>query len=169
MPQSTFGAKKSSTRIMGSKLHSVFSPLRTTPSSEMLHRQMLPDEHVSTFLLCDSDEESDSIRKERRIAQDGSHQGTSFATSITSPDIAAGIKIACSAAARHHEPTKKSEAMSSYRVAHVFGKVSAERSLNLRTASRDGAITINSFDWNSNDPYAGSAECGIPRPDSPTI
>ncbi|KAK0367886.1 hypothetical protein CLIM01_14754, partial [Colletotrichum limetticola] len=110
--------------------------------------------HVSTFLLCDSDEESDSIKKEKGLVQ-------------ASPDIAAGIKTVCSAAARH--PTKNSEAMSSYRVTHVYGKASTERSLHLRTASRDGAIITNSFDWNPNDPYARSAECGIPRPDSPTI
>ncbi|KAK1452817.1 hypothetical protein CTAM01_17253, partial [Colletotrichum tamarilloi] len=79
----------------------------------------------------------------------------------------AGINTVCSAAARH--PTKKSEAISSYRVAHVYGKASTERSLHLRTASRDGAIITNSFDWNLNDPYARSAERGIPRPDSPTI
>lgn len=167
MPQSTCVAKGTSTRIMGSKLHSVFSPLKIASSSETPHRQRLPQEHVSTFLLCDSDEDSDSIKKEKGFVQGDSHRGTSFPTSIASPDIAAGIKTVCSAAARH--PTKESEAMSSYRVAHVYGKASTQRSLHLRTASRDGVIITNSFDWNSNDPYARSAECGIPRPDSPTI
>ncbi|KAI3547772.1 hypothetical protein CABS01_16911 [Colletotrichum abscissum] len=152
---------------MGSKLHSVFSPLRIASSSETPHGQRLPQEHVSTFLLCDSDEDSDSIKKEKGLVQGDSHQGTSFLTSIASPDIAAGIKTVCSAAARH--PTKNSETMSSYRVTHVYGKASTERSLHLRTASRDGAIITNSFDWNPNDPHARSAEYGIPRPDSPTI
>ncbi|OHE90276.1 hypothetical protein CORC01_14421 [Colletotrichum orchidophilum] len=160
---------ESPTSIMCSKLHSVFSPLRITPSSEASPRQRLPQDHVSTFLLCDSDEESDSIKQEQGLVQEHPHQGPGSATGTASPDIAAEIRTACSAAARHHGPTKKSETMSSHRVAHVYGNASAEQSLHLRTASRNGVIIANSFDWNLNDPYARYAECGIPRPDSPTI
>ncbi|KAK1475968.1 hypothetical protein CABS01_15537 [Colletotrichum abscissum] len=153
---------------MRPELHSVFSPSRNTSSSKAPSRGCLPQIHVSTFLSCDSDEESDNAKQEKGLLQDDPRQEMSSALGTTSPDIVAKIKTACSAAARH-QPSERNEATSSYRVAHVYGKASGERSLHLRTASRDGAIITNSFEWNSNGPGATSSECGIPRPDSPTI
>ncbi|KAK1521568.1 hypothetical protein CABS01_16544 [Colletotrichum abscissum] len=153
---------------MFSELHSIFSPLRKAPSNGTPSRQKLLQDHVSNFLLCDSSEESDSTNQSQGLVQGNPHRGMSYATGTASPGIAAEIKTACSAAARHPK-SSKSGTMTSYRVAHVYEEASVGRSLHLRTASQDGDIITDSFGWNSNDPYARSADCGIPRPDSPTM
>ncbi|KAK2728871.1 hypothetical protein CKAH01_10699 [Colletotrichum kahawae] len=154
---------------MYSELHSVFSPLRFTPLSETPSAQNFPQDHGPTFLLCDSDEEGDSTKRERVPKRGRPHKETSSPPSTASPDVATKITTACFAATQHHEPTKKSEPAPSPRVIHIFVEASIDRSLYLRTASSNSEIITQSFDWNTSGPNTYSTGCGIPRPDSPTI
>ncbi|KAK2758441.1 hypothetical protein CKAH01_16830 [Colletotrichum kahawae] len=127
---------------MSSRLHSMFSPLRFTPSSETPCERKFPRDHGLTFLLCDSDEEGDSAKRVRVSKREHPSQETSSIHNTASPDLATQIKTACSAAAQHHQATKKSEATPSPRVAHVYIRASIDRSLYLRTASGDSQIII---------------------------
>ncbi|KAK1974943.1 hypothetical protein LZ30DRAFT_378842 [Colletotrichum cereale] len=147
-------------------------PICSLPGTRVIRPaagQLMFRHHVLTFLLCNSDEEGDSTKRKSISRRKHLHQETSSAPSTASPDLAAEIKTACSAAARHHEPAKRSEVTPSSRSAHVYVQASMERSLHLRTTSSDGKIITHSFVWNTSGSDTDSTECDIPRPDSPTI